>query len=67
MISYFPDLFTEANNSFKKEMGLDVSNDIIFDDPNTVTLKNNYQLSNGSFSWYTIRESKEITLTNCKI
>ncbi|CAD8201167.1 unnamed protein product [Paramecium pentaurelia] len=64
MISYFPDLFTEANNSFKKEMGLDVSNDIIFDDPNTVSLKNNYQLSNGSFSWYTIRESKEITLTN---
>ncbi|CAD8204809.1 unnamed protein product [Paramecium octaurelia] len=64
LISYTPDLLAEANNSFKKEMGLEVTDDIIFDDPNTVSLQNNYQFSNGSFAWYTIRESKEITLTN---
>lgn len=48
-------------------MGLDIDNNINYDDPNSVFLQNNYRHLNGTFVWFTYRESKTITRTNCKI
>ncbi|CAD8160859.1 unnamed protein product [Paramecium octaurelia] len=64
LISYTPNLYEEADKILKKEMGLEVGGDIVFDNPNAVSLQNNYQFQNGSYAWYTIRESKEIKLSN---
>ena len=36
LISYSPDLLTEADNLYKKELGIEVDDSINYDDPATV-------------------------------
>ncbi|CAD8133924.1 unnamed protein product [Paramecium pentaurelia] len=64
LISYSPDLLTEADNIYKKELGIEIDDSIQYNDPATVSMQNNYIMSNGKFAWYTIRESKSITQSN---
>ncbi|CAD8133754.1 unnamed protein product [Paramecium octaurelia] len=64
LISYSPDLLTEADNLYKMELGIEVDNSKSYNDPATTSMQNNYQTSDGKFQWYTIRESKSITQSN---
>lgn len=54
----------EADNNYRRELGIGVEETVEYENPETVSMQNNFINSEGLYEWYVIRESKSITLRN---
>ncbi|CAD8105157.1 unnamed protein product [Paramecium primaurelia] len=67
LISYVPDLKLEAFEQQQRDLNIEVTDKIYYDDPNLVQMQNNYLMKNGNYAWYKLGLSLQYIKTNLQI